>query len=259
MSAYGNLDTAIAGLTYGIKGRKEVESWNAAESINFGVPCFSYAGEDFSDGTGDVYNAKQDTSTITLDADLVALNVITTTITIDGVAQDAVATTFATTHDATMTAHAAAIEAAISGVTVTLTDATDNRQFTVFYKGHNINLITSPVTAGGSQAGVTIAYTTAQIFIGFSAFTQKSNVADVGYYAQYETVNVLTYGMVYALTSVAVNANTAAYAIWAVTNQTKLTGTATSNYDINCRFRSTLAAAGLALVEVKGQNTDATP
>jgi len=72
-------------------------------------------------------------------------------------------------------------------------------------------------------------------------------------------MNVMTYGKIWVLASVAVNAHTDAYVIWLPTNQTKFTNVSTNNYDVKCRFLSTIAAAGLVLVEVRGQQTDATP
>lgn len=254
MGAYNNLDPAIAGLILGINGRKQIDTFVAQEQIEFGAPVMGYEGEDNKG-----YNIKQDKATITLDADLVSLNVITTTITIDGVAQSPIATTFTTDHDNTMDLHKAAIEAAISGISVTLTDATDNRQFTLLHKGHNINTIVSVVTLGASQAGVTIAYTNGQIFLGVAGFEHTSYSDSRGSYFQYDAMNVMTYGKMYVNTSVAVNAHTDVYAIWKITDQTKFTNVLADNYDVKCRFRSTIAAAGLALIEVRGQQTDATP
>lgn len=256
MGAYNNLDTAIAGLKIGVGFADRVETFKAAEVIAFGSPVFVYEGDELNG-----YNVKQDVSTITLDADLVTSNVITTILTIDGVAQSAVASTFDTDHDTTMDNHEAALEAAFSGLAVTLTDATNNRQFTLTYKGVNMSLVTSVVTLGASQAGVTIAYTNGQVFAGVALFSQKGYVDNVGQYNQYDAMNVLSRGQLYVNTGGAVNANTDAYVVWDGTsaNQKKFSGTASGNYVTNCKFRSTLAAAGLALLEVNGQNKDATP
>ena len=257
MGAYESLDTAIAGLKIGT-GMSRVEgTWKAAETILFGAPVFGYAGDSLN-----AYNVKQDIATITLDADLVTANVITTTLTIDGVAQAAVATTFITDHDTTMTAHGDALEAAFSGLVVTYTDVTDNRQFTLTHKGVNMSLVASVVTAGGSQAGIVIAYDNGQVFLGIALFTQvAAGVDSVGYYVANDSLNILTRGQIWVLAAAAVNANTAAYVIWDGTsaNQKKFTGTATDNYDVGCRFRKTTTAAGLTIVEVNGQQLDATP
>lgn len=258
MPAYGDLDKNFAGQKYGLDSKQE--SWRAGEDINWGDPVFSYIDEDFSEGEGSVWKAKQDTSTITLDADLITDNVITTTITIDGVAQSPVATSFNTDHDTTMDDHVTDLEAAISGLTVTLTDSINNRQFTLLTKGKNIDLVTSVVTGGASQAGTTIAYTTSQVFIGVAFFTQISFKDDVGYYPENCDINVMIDGWIWVNTDDAVDSNTDAYVVWASgADQGKFTATATDNYDTKCRFRSTLTAAGIALIEVRGQQTDATP
>lgn len=254
MPAYNNLDEKIQGLIYGLHPRK-IESWRAAEDIGFGEPVFSYNDEDYSKGQGSVWKKKVDVKTITLDADLVTSNVITTTLTIDGVAQTPVATTFDTDHDTTMDNHKADLEAAFSGLTVTLTDATNNRQFTLFYKGSNID-VASVVTLGASQAGITIASgTSPQIFIGVTVFTQKSLKDSVGYYEQDEAINVMTSGQIWVYASKAVNPNTAAYVIIAAgATQNQFTDSSSGTYDTKARFRSLTTAAGLVLLEVRGQN-----
>ncbi len=227
----------------------------AAEEIDFGDPVFGYDGDDVNG-----YTAKQDTATITLDADLIASNTITTTVTIDGVAQSPVATLFDTSHDNTMDLHEAALEAAISSLEVTLTDPTDNRQFTLLKKGSNINLVTSVVTGGASQAGITIAYTTSQIFRGFAAYTAaQCTSVSVGSYVVDDAINLLTFGRIWTNSSKAVNANTKGYVIWSTTDQGKITDAVTDNYDANIWIRSTRADAGLVLVEVNGIQRDATP
>lgn len=254
MGAYDNLDPAIAGLILGIDGRKQVDTFVAQETIEFGAPVFGYVGDDDK-----CWNVKRDTGIITLDADLVTANVITTTVTVDGVAQTPVATTFATDHDTTMANHKADLEAAISGLTVTLTDATNNRQFTLLKKGSNL-IVASVVTLGASQAGITITYSNGQVFLGVAGFEQVSAfVNERGSYFQYDPVNVGTYGKIWVLSSVVISSHTDAYVIWEITNQTKFTNVASGNYDIKARFRSTNTAAGLVLLEVRGQQTDATP
>ncbi len=260
MGAYNDLDKSFPGLVYGT-GPKEYESWRAGEIIDFGAPVFSYEGDDFSEGgDGVVYNAKQDTSTITLDGDLVTSNVITTTVTVDGVAQTPVASTFITDHDTTMALHVTDLEAAITGLDVTLTDGTNNRVFDLLIKGSNINLVTSVVTAGGGQAGTTIAYTNTQVFVGVASYTSKSLTDSVGDYQLNEAINVLTIGKLYVKTAAAVDSNTDAFVELAIgADQGLFIATLADNYDTKCKFRSTLAAAGNALIEVRGQNRDATP
>ena len=97
MAAYGTPDVAIAGELYGMKA--DVDSAIAQEDIAFGSPVFGPVGVE-----NKAYGPHKDKATETLDADLVASNVLTTTI--NGTA---VASTYATSHAATMTAHIAAI------------------------------------------------------------------------------------------------------------------------------------------------------
>ena len=174
MPAYDNLNQAIPGLLFGLNARRKIETWKATEEMGFGIPVFGYEGDELNG-----YPAKQDMGIITLDADLVTSNVITTTFTIDGVAQTPVATPFDTDHDTTMDNHKDALEAAITNLEVTLTDGIDNRQFTCFLKGKNVQ-VASAVTLGASQAGIVITYNNNQVFLGVSSFTQISNVNSVG-------------------------------------------------------------------------------
>lgn len=254
MGAYNNTEPAFAGLVHDIKaGNRRTSTWRAGEQLGFGIGAFGYEGDDVN-----VYSAKQDEATITLDADFVASNVITTTVTIDGVAQSPVATTWVDTHDNMMDAHKADLEAAISGLVVTLTDSVDNRQFTLLYKGGNINTVVSVVTLGASQAGITIGYGTAQIFLGVTQYTAKATVDNVGVYEEDDAVNVLEIGKIWVEVNGAVNANTDAFCIMTIgSDQSKFNGTDT-NYVTNAKFRSTVAAAGIALLELRGQNTDTT-
>lgn len=253
MGAYNNMDNAIAGLGYGISGRKEVESWRAGEDIEFGSFLFAYEGEDYSDGQGTCYKAKQDTATITLDADFVVDNTITTTITLNGVAQTPVATPWNTNHNTTMDDHKADLETAFTGLSVTLTDATTNRQFTLLYKGNTMNTITSVITGGGSQANITIVYSTSQKFIGVALFTQTGYKDTTGKYESDDAVNVLTYGQIWVLAALAVNAQEDAYVIYVPTDQGKVTNVSSGNYDIKAKIRSNTSGAGLVLIEVRGQ------
>jgi len=97
----------------------------------------------------------REVSTITLDADLVASNTIT--ITVNGTALSAI--NYATSHAATLTAIATAIQAtagvltaSASGRVITVTGANPGDPFT---------LTSSAITGGSSQATVTVAESTA--------------------------------------------------------------------------------------------------
>ena len=255
MADYGNQDTPFAGITHDVDFGHDRTRRCAEEQIDWGSPIFSYEGDDV-----DGYLVKQDIGVITLDADLITDNTITTTVTIDGVTQTPVATPFNVGgHDDTMDDHVADLEAAIPGLSVSLTDATNNREFTLLLAGQNITVLASVVTGGASQAGVTITYNNGQVFEGVARFTQKGD-REVGAYYENDAMNVRERGLIHVETSVAVNSGQDAYVIWVTgANQGKFTNVATDNYATNCKFRGTIAAAGTVLLEVNGINTDATP
>jgi hypothetical protein len=254
MADYGNQGTPFAGMVHDIDFGHDRTRKCAEESIDWGIPIFSYPGDDING-----YTIKQDVSVILLDADLVTDNTITTTLTIDGVAQTPVATAFDTNHDTTMTNHKNDLEAAFANLTVTLTDDVDNREFTLLLKGENITLLTSVVTGGASQAGTTITYSNGQIFQGFARFTQQGDL-EVGSYYENEAMNVRERGFIWVDASLAVNDGEDVYVIWQTgANQGKITNVATDNYETECKFRGNTTGAGAVLVEVNGIHTDVTP
>lgn len=102
------------------------------------------------------------TATITLDADLVASNVLAGNIIVNGVTT-AYTETYATSHNATMTALAAEI-AAISGID---TATASGRVITITADAEtDIYVATGAVTGGAGQAGVTLANTESGTFYG---------------------------------------------------------------------------------------------
>lgn len=247
MGAYGRMDEAIAGLKVGVESQR-VGTFACAETAGIlpGTPVFGYSGD-----SKNAYKIRLDTSTNTLDADLVTSNVITMTPTIEGVAQTPIAVTFDTDHDTTMDAIKAAIEAAISGAVVTLTDATNNRVFVVFVKGKNVSF-SCVVTLGASQATVTSASTTVQIFLGVAMFTQVlTYVGSVGTYVYGDAINVMEIGVLWVPTAGAVSANTKAYVVSAIGATQGLFST--SGYSLEARYRDSVSAAGLVKLEVRGQ------
>lgn len=254
MADYGNQETPFAGMVHDIKFGHDRTRKCAEELINWGIPIFSYPGDDING-----YTVRQDVGVILLDADLVVDNTITTTLTIDGVAQTPVATVWNATHDDTMDDHKNDLEAAFENLTVTLTDGTNNREFTLLLKGENITDLTSVVTGGASQAGTTITYSNGQIFQGFARFTQQGDT-EVGSYYENEAMNVRERGFIWVDASLAVQDGDDVYVIWQTgANQGKVTNVATDNYETGCKFRGNTTGAGPVLVEVNGINTDTTP
>ncbi len=244
MSAYGTIDAAIAGLQLGMNTAR-IESGIAQEAIAFGEPVVGYQNVE-----GKVWGPHRDQATSTLAGDLVADNVITTTI--NGTA---VASTYADSHAATMTAHIAAINAntTLLALGVVAAAGSGNRIIVIKVKGVDLT-VTQAVTLGQSQTTATIVYGSWAKFLGVALFTQKSTVAagaGASNYAQYDTVNILAEGMIYVPVSVAVEDKQAAYFITEVTNQGQFTNSSTLTFDCGCYFRSSRANS-MAILEVRG-------
>lgn len=231
MAAYDYIDEAVAGLLYGLDNQIE-GGWAAKEEIEFGRPVFGYAGDEKS-----LYNFYNDVGKIVWDADFITGNLIDITVNTVSVAQ----VPFNTDHDTTMDDIVSAVSA-LSGVECILDpDDVNNRTIYVRVKGVTAAL-TEDVTGGASQASGTITYTTGQTYVGVSVKTQNAP----GVYEQYDAVNVLARGTVYADCSTAAKAN-----------QDALVGVdskfANSGLSVNARFRSTISTAGLVIVESNGQ------
>ncbi len=250
MTAYENMDVAIAGLTVGSIYDTRIEgTWVAKEIIDFGEPVFGYAGN-----YDDCYEAHEDTNTVLFDADFGdADNVITFTITINGVVQPDVIINYDTDQATTMIAIKDGLEAAITGLEVTRTDTGgDDRTLGLFFEGSSISSVVG--VAGTAAPGATVTISTVQIFLGVARFDQKYVLSgNSGQYEINDLVNVLAEGRIYVNCIEAVNANTSAYVVTTGTDKGKFSLTSTDNYDVNCIFRATTTEASLVPVEVRGQ------
>lgn len=240
MGAYDEMDRGIAGLKMGVDSR--VESRAAQEDIAFGLPVFSYIGDDDK-----CWSFKNDVGKLVFDGDFVTSNVIT--ITVNGV--DAADVTFATDHDTTADLVVAAV-AALTGVECVLdsTDAT-NRTFLIRVKGETA-LVAEAITGGAGQVTGTITYGSGQIFVGVSMHTHKEpkNATVGALYEQYDPVNVMVDGWIMGEIGAAVNSSTVPYVITAVGStlgQFGAAGEALTGYYID-----TLSAAGIGQLRVKG-------
>lgn len=226
MSAYGNMDEALAGLAYGCEN--EVVSRLAANKVDFGDLVFVNPGDPdyLSDGV-------LDEGTLTFSADFVTSNSIV--LTINSVAQSAVV--FATDHATTFAAVVAKMAAA--GLTVIASDATAR---TIRVRTVGVALTVSvAVTGGASQATGTFAAATLQLF-GVAIRTDKIP----GYYAANDAVNIMREGLVWVPVSSAVAANATAY----YTSGKVLTDVSSGNTATTYKFRKGTTGAGLALLEV---------
>lgn len=246
MAEYGTPDVAIAGLLYGMK--HDIDSAIAQEDIAFGSPVFGFVGSE-----NKVYGPHKDKATTLLDADLVASNVITTTI--NG---EEVATTYGTSHAASMTAHIAAInaDAELVALGISAVAGSTNRGIVISAPA-GVNLtVTQAVTLGSTQAGATVTYGTNGKFLGVAPFIQiggKSFGAGTSKWEALQAMNIVKEGMLWVLAESTVADKDPAYVsgVGGAGTLGKFTDVSTSNYDIGAFFRSNVTG-GLALLEVRG-------
>jgi hypothetical protein len=102
----------------------------------------------------------------------------------------------------------------------------------------------------GTVGSVHSTYVGGDVFLGIAIVNQMSHVGDVGTYATYDVVNVMTIGKVWVGVSVAVStAPVAAYATTAGLFST----TASGNYNGGAMFRTQQATvSGLAVIQLYG-------
>jgi len=231
MTAYNNIDSAIAGLKSGL-GDSKVSSCVAGEAIAFGRPVFAYDND-----VEKVYNFKLDVSTNLYSADFSSSNVIA--LSVNGVAITPI--TYATDHATTLAALVAAVDA-LAGVECI---SSAEKTLLIRTKGADCVVVTS--VSGGSAVTVTTTTGSGSVFVGVSLFTQKVG----GTYAIYDSVNVLREGNIWVTCNTAAEGNMIAYLDIAGADKGAFTNAAGT--DIGCKFQSNLAATGLALIEVNGQ------
>lgn len=219
----------------------EVESFAAKGAIQFGRAVAIESGN-----TKQVTLPKKDNAQIVFDADFVALNTID--LKVNGVAITQV--TFATDHDTTAGLLATAI-GALAGVTCSLNSSdANNRTFDVESDGVEISIDDIVVAAGASQAGSAVTYSADDVFRGISVHTHKEADSDgVAQYKDADAVSVLRKGVIWVDTAVAVTADETAY-IDLSGAAGKFTNVSTNNMATGGKFRSSVAAAGIAKVQI---------
>lgn len=221
-----------------------VESFLADQIIYFGRAAAAEAGN-----VTTVHIPTKDVCVLLFDADFVTAN--TVTITVNGNATAAVP--FNTDHDTTVDDVKAAIEGLTGVSSVTLTDVTNNREFTIETAGLEIT-VSEAVAGGASQATGTPTYSSDDIFRGIAIHTHKAPVAQTSgagdaKYAINDAVNVLRQGAVWVETDVAVTADETAY-VSVAAGLGKFTNVSSANLATGGKFRSTVATAGLAILEI---------
>lgn len=247
MGAYGAPDVAIAGMVEGY--HNDFESAIAKEDIDFGSPVFGFVGSE-----NKCYGPHLDKATLTLSADLVALNVYT--VTINGTA---VTGTYDTSHAATMTALITAIKSdtTLAAAGISAAAGSSNRVIVVSAPaGLDLFTVTGAVTLGDTQADVTVVYGTNGKFLGVAAFVQnggKDFGAGTACWKNGMSVSILRDGRLYVPAESTVADKDPAYVsgLGGAGTLGKFTDVATNNYDIGGFFRSNVSS-GLALLEVRG-------
>jgi hypothetical protein len=215
----------------------EVESFAAEEAIPFGRGVTAEAGD-----TDSVRLAGKDNAAMLYDADFVTGNSIT--FVVNGTAITPVV--FDTDQATTLAALVAAVDG-LAGVSATSLAA---RTVNVEMEDGSTITVSSVVTGGASQATGTPTYSADDVFRGISLATQKEqNSSGVVQYEQYEAVSVLRKGVAWVETGVAVTADEDAY-IDMTGAIGKFTNVSSGNLATGGKFRSTVAAAGLAKLEI---------
>lgn len=236
-------------------GFKNVLSPSAYDQIPVGSGVAKVFGVDYQ-----ARLPEQNLATLVFSADLVASNVINGNI--NGVAIAPV--TYASSHLATMTAIAAAIETADDDVTATVGGA-NNRTITIMASGAAKALVAGwVVTLGGSQATITMTNTTYDTLYGIALRTQdKMNLLGVNgsagaapYYAG-TCVSMLTRGRVFVLVEDTLNSDDAVYMRFAPNGGNTRLGTFRSDSDSgtcllvsNAVWRVGATAGNLAVLEI---------
>lgn len=240
MSAYNDMDQALAGLINGFEN--SIETGISGESIAFGSPVFGHEGVEDT-----VYGPHLDQSTLTLDADLITANVYTVTVN-----DVVVAETFATSHAVTMAALIVSLNAAAGIVALGISAVEGGSDKAIVFTGPGLDITaTGVVTLGSTQAGATAAVTTYATFMGVAVFKQTSTVAGDSGYVVGDAVNIMSEGALFVPVSTTVLDKQAAYAILAVTDRGEFSNSSSATYDVGCFFRSN-SSNDLAILEVRG-------
>jgi len=141
-----------------------------------------------TDAETQVENLVQENGTITFSADLVAADVVS--ISVNGVA--ITDTTYGTSHDATMAAIEAKIEA-LTGVSSSVSAARVISVSRPATDGADLSIVATIVNGGAGTATIALAYTTDQAFAGIACGEQN----EAGEFVQYTEVPVLTQGVIW--------------------------------------------------------------
>ncbi len=216
-----------------------VETGQAEGVIPFGYPVGAEAGE-----TVKVSTFAKDNCALVFDIDFEASNKINGTV--NGVAW--VEVDWTTDQATTLALLVAAIDA-MTGVSAS---SSALKTVDIEMDASVTITVTSVVTGGSNQAVGTPTYSSDNVFRGIALHKHRepSGVAQTdAQYANTEAVSVLRQGAAWGECSVAVTADETAYVDIAAATA-KFTNVSTNNLTTGGKFRSTIAAAGVAKVEI---------
>jgi hypothetical protein len=227
MTAYGNIDSALAGL---LVGDAEVVSRVAGNECNFGMPAVVFSGD-----AEKVFQYVLDKSVLTFSADFVASNSIA--VSVDGTAITPVV--FDTNHATTF----AAVVAAINGLANVTATAGAGRSINISMDDHSAITVVAAVTLGASQATSSqVLSCTGSVF---GVFPRVQKVG--GQFNQYDNTPIVREGEMWVMTADAVVANATAYLVAA---SGVFTDDSSGNVTTGYVFRTATSGAALARVEI---------
>jgi hypothetical protein len=252
MGAYGNIEQAIAGLiAEGIEGKRSIKTGVCQDSngINFGAGVWGYIGDD----NHEVYPIILDTAKIVLDGDFGGTDAVK--FTINGV--DSATVTYAVSHANTMNLIVAALQA-MTGVDVYEAAAGEDAANRTLYVRTKGTTITATMTdMADAPPAETITYETDQVFLGIAVYSAKNETtAATAKYEQYEDVNILEYGTIWALSTGTIAGLQALY-VSVTSGATLGRQTATAGKSVNTVAKSdnktVQTSTTITAIEVKGQ------
>jgi hypothetical protein len=253
MAQYENIELAMAGLfAEGIEGKKSIKSRvvQVAAGVEFGAPAMGYIGDE-----EECYPMILDTNKIFFDADFDGTDALS--VTVNGV--ESATVTYATSHDNTMNLLLAAVTA-ISGVDAYLAStAEDANNRTIYTRTKGLANTTTVTEKVATIPGSTITAETDQVFLGIAGYSSKNlSTSNSAKYEQYEDVNMLEYGTVWALSTGTIAALQALY-MSVTAGATLGRQTATAGVTINTKAKSdnksvaNITTDTITKIEVRGQ------
>jgi hypothetical protein len=252
MGAYGNIESAMAGLiAEGIESKRSIKTGvcQASAGINFGAGVWAYIGDD----SNEVYPIILDTAKVVFAGDFGGTDAVT--FTVNGLTTPTVA--YASSHSNTIDLIAAAITALTGVEAYIAATAEDATKRTIYIRTKGATAVVSMADIADTPPAETITYETDQVFLGIAAYTAKNlTTANTALYAQYEDVNILEYGTIWALSTGTIAGLQALY-VSVTSGATLGRQTATAGKTVNTIAKSdnttVQTSTTITKIEVKGQ------